>query len=124
MRISDWSSDVCSSDLDLAHVAIKVEPPRHAAHLAKREQLAREARRPPEIDEPHMIARAVERLDAKGRTRRSAGAIILRGQVDDDRLPRLRIVEAVDRPARDQPRRSAERSVGKEWVSTVQYRGE
>src|SRR3546814_16075686 len=58
-----------------------------------------------------MIARAVERLAAKGRTGRAAGAIILRGHVDDDRLPRLRIVEAVDRHARDQPSRQVEQYV-------------
>src|SRR3546814_12876410 len=115
MRISDWSSDVCSSDLrgelrqsrvvqplgqridgfvdrdgalvagfgdmigmhDLAHVAIKVEPPRDAARLPERKQLAREAGGAADIDEPAMIARAVDRPDPEGRPRRSARAIVL-----------------------------------------------
>src|SRR3546814_10969048 len=85
---------------DLAHVAIKVEPPRDAARLPERKQLAREAGGAAEIDEPDMIARAVDRLDPEGRARRSARAIVLRGHVDDDRLARLR---------------SEERRVGKEW---------
>src|SRR3546814_4735378 len=56
---------------DLAHVAIKVEPPRDAARLPERKQLAREAGGAAEIDEPEMIARAVDRLDPEGRARRS-----------------------------------------------------
>src|SRR3546814_19625892 len=88
---------------DLAHVAIKVEPPRDAARLPERKQLAREAGGAAEIDEPDMIARAVDRLDPEGRARRSARAIVLRGHVDDYR-------------------RSEERSVGKECVSTWRSR--
>src|SRR3546814_4729457 len=39
MRISDWSSDVCSSDLDLADAGQQVHHARHAAHLAQLLQL-------------------------------------------------------------------------------------
>src|SRR3546814_6172958 len=87
---------------DLAHVAIKVEPPRDAARLPERKQLAREAGGAAEIDEPDMIARAVDRPDPEGRARRSARAIVLRGHVDDDRLPRLHLLETPDRKARDE----------------------
>src|SRR3546814_12512818 len=110
MRISDWSSDVCSSDLrgelrqsrvvqplgqridgfvdrdgalvagfgdmigmhDLAHVAIKVEPPRDAARLPERKQLAREAGGAAEIDELDMIARAVAPRAPEGTPRSEA----------------------------------------------------
>src|SRR3546814_13869984 len=91
---------------DLAHVAIKVEPPRDAARLPERKQLAREAGGAAEIDEPDMIARAVDRLDPSGRARRSARAIALRGPVDDDRLARLRLIEPVDPQARDEAARN------------------
>src|SRR3546814_15890618 len=96
---------------DLAHVAIEVEPPRHAPRLPQRKQLARQPRGAPEIDQPDMIAGAVDRLDPEGRAGGPAGAIILRGDIDDDRLPRLPLIES-----------SEERRVGKECVSTCRYR--
>src|SRR3546814_10496870 len=58
-----------------------------------------------------MIARAVDRLDPEGRARRSARAIVLRGHVDDDRLARLRLIEPVDRNARDEAGRQVEQHV-------------
>ena len=58
-----------------------------------------------------MVARAVERLDPEGRAGRAARAIVLRGQVDDDRLPRLRPIESVDGDARDEPDRQVEQHV-------------
>src|SRR3546814_18088485 len=58
-----------------------------------------------------MIARAVDRLDPEGRARRSARAIVLRGHVDDDRLARLRLIEPVDRNARDEAGRQVEQQV-------------
>src|SRR3546814_13906115 len=81
---------------DLAHVAIEVEPPRHAPRLPQRKQLARQPRGAPEIDQPDMIAGAVDRLDPEGCAGGPAGATILRGDIDDDRLPRLRLIEPVD----------------------------
>ena len=96
---------------DLAHIAIKIEPPRHPARLPQGEQLARQTRRAPEIDQPHMVARRVERLDPEGRARGSAGAVILRGQVDDDRLSRLRLIEPVDGHARDEAGREMEQHI-------------
>src|SRR3546814_18685417 len=56
---------------DLAHLSIEIEAARHAALFAAREKLARQPRRPPEIDEPDMIARLVERFDP-GRPARRA----------------------------------------------------
>ena len=96
---------------DLAHIAIKIEPPRHPALLPEGEQLARQTRRSPEIDQPHMVARRVERLDPEGRARRSAGAVILRGQIDDDRLSRLRLIEPFDGHARNQAGRQMEQHI-------------
>ena len=58
-----------------------------------------------------MVARRVERLDPEGRARRSAGAVILRGQVDDDRLSRLRLIEPVDGHARDEAGREMEQHI-------------
>src|SRR3546814_11344352 len=107
MRISDWSSDVCSSDLDLAHLSIEIEAARHAALFAEREQLARQPRRPPEIDEPDMIARIVERFDPERRARRATRTVILCGELDDDRLSGLRQIEPFDRETRNQPARKS-----------------
>jgi hypothetical protein len=71
---------------DLAHVAIGVEPPRNLPRLAEREQLLREPRSAPEIDEPDMVARRVECIDAEGRARAAARPVVLRGERDDDLL--------------------------------------
>ena len=87
---------------DLAHVAIKVEPPRDAPCLAQRKELAREARCAAEIDEADMVARAVERLDAERRARGPARTVILRRHLDDDRLPGLRLIEPIDGDAGDE----------------------
>ena len=51
-----------------------------------------------------MIARAVERLDTKGRARAAARPIILRGQLDDDRLPRVGREVGSDRGGKRNPR--------------------
>src|SRR3546814_13301808 len=104
MRISDWSSDVCSSDLDLAHLSIEIEAARHAALFAEREQLARQPRRPPEIDEPDMIARIAERFDPERRARRANRTLNLCGDLDDHRLSGLRLIEPFARERRNQHR--------------------
>src|SRR3546814_20868386 len=71
MRISDWSSDVCSSDLDLA------EQLQRAAVAARSQRLGerREAHRPRRVDvvpaigkakaRPHPLARAIGRVDGE-----------------------------------------------------------
>src|SRR3546814_6178377 len=56
MRISDWSSDVCSSDLELA---------RPSAHADRRSQLYRRCRR-----QPHG-ARIARRIDDHARSDRT-----------------------------------------------------
>src|SRR3546814_11620415 len=105
MRISDWSSDVCSSDLDLAHLSIEIEAARHAALFAEREQLARQPRRPPAIDEQDMIARIAERFDHKQRSRPATPPVILCAALDADPLSSLRLISPFDRPAPNQPTR-------------------
>ena len=96
---------------DLTHVAIQVEAARYATLLAERKKLAGEPGRPPEIYEPHMIARIVERLDPERRTWAAARAIVLRGQFDDDRLSGLRLIEPLDRKTRYQSRRQMKQYV-------------
>src|SRR3546814_12919742 len=58
-----------------------------------------------------MIARAVESLDPEWRAWGPARPIILRGQLDDDRLSGLRLIEPFDREARDEPRRQMEQHI-------------
>src|SRR3546814_3985826 len=58
-----------------------------------------------------MIARIVERLDAEWRARRSTRTVILCGELDDDRLSGLRLIEPFDREARDEPRRQMEQHI-------------
>src|SRR3546814_8421823 len=105
MRISDWSSDVCSSDLalglvggflrgehivrmdDLQFLPILFEPSRHAACLAQGQQLLHPARAAAEIDEAHVIARYIGRMAARGPAPRAL-AVIDRGQRDRDRAAR------------------------------------
>src|SRR3546814_14509200 len=92
MRISDWSSDVCSSDLGRAH-----DPP-----PARPAATPRPAR-------PHPPVRVPRReRPARPTPRRRDG---LRALPRPGRTPRTRRVHS------DEPR-SAERRVGKERVST------
>src|SRR3546814_15378339 len=104
MRISDWSSDVCSSDLLLEdHRDL---PPPDPAHLAGRE-----------ADEVALLARAVPEADlaADDPPRR-------RGDEPHDRqaghgLARAGFPDDCDRLAA----RSEERRVGKECVRTCRF---
>src|SRR3546814_20692855 len=95
MRISDWSSDVCSSDL---------LGPRHCAHALERLRNLRRARRaqllPPDI-----------RRDCGERKRREQ-----RIEIGNEEP------QAAGEPERDERARSEERRVGKECVGTGRYR--
>src|SRR3546814_15980942 len=104
MRISDWSSDVCSSDLPRRQrhrrLAIFAE---RLGHLRRDINLARERR----------VAGGEDRLGRVRLADHSARAE-LEGIVDLG-MPGL--------AARDDDRRSAARRVGKEWVGTCRSRG-
>src|SRR3546814_21140370 len=89
MRISDWSSDVCSSDLDL-DVGVVLEG--HAALVAV-------------LHFAHLVLEAPERLQ---------GAV-----VDDDVVAQQAdLRSALHNPLGHHAARSEERRVGKECVST------
>src|SRR3546814_17281074 len=98
MRISDWSSDVCSSDLTLRHDVEDLEgavglahPPGDAVRLALRAVDAR-------VDQRHVRIGAVGRYGAD-----------------------LEALTAVLRQERQEDRKSV--VVGKECVSTCRSRG-
>src|SRR3546814_16889119 len=95
MRISDWSSDVCSSDLIVITLDRAMRPARTEAVERGEQRLLRPrlSRRSGDADDPAMAAR----------TRR-----------DTERVQRRRAVGDADR--------SEERRVGKECVSTCRSR--
>src|SRR3546814_12370475 len=92
MRISDWSSDVCSSDLTLGHLGA--------------------ARLPDERDMIH-IGAAVGPL--KGARQRRGSIALVKSFAWDDFVIQIF-------GQRRQPRRSEERRVGKECVSQCRSR--
>src|SRR3546814_12323702 len=95
MRISDWSSDVCSSDLRIADIGRVAED---------------QVERPddPLAPVPQAKGGATGHLQRLGIASRIAERILAR--IDAD-------------PARPRPFRSEERRVGKEGVSTCRSRG-
>src|SRR3546814_18729367 len=95
MRISDWSSDVCSSDLGVRQFARKQKP--GALDLG---------------DQPTQFGfQRVELVDELRAALADIGA-----QLGSDAIEhRHRHVHG--------PRRAEERRVGKEWCSTCRYRG-
>src|SRR3546814_16995602 len=96
MRISDWSSDVCSSDLQIGHQAPLLHP---ADQLFLSQVGAEEG----EIDGHQVVRHAVERRGAGGGGRRGRFqfGFVITGEEDV---------------------RSEERRVGKECVSTGRSR--
>src|SRR3546814_12068940 len=110
MRISDWSSDVCSSDLQIARLLILILARQAALHLdrlgAPRED--GDAVEPLLPVEQRAIARG---LDLGGRDR-----LVARFQFLQTGDVGLGFLEPFDQA------RSEERRVGKEWVSTVSSR--
>src|SRR3546814_19733497 len=87
MRISDWSSDVCSSDLrgDRRH-GRAAEGDRH--RRAAGQDAAGGARLPPPLRRGLVDGGALQRLSAEGASGFRAAAVV--GEVpDDDYLPRL-----------------------------------
>src|SRR3546814_11248203 len=98
MRISDWSSDVCSSDLELQH-------PEPALALA---------------DD---MVRAIRRGHVAQNRRDGADVVeIGAGRILDARVALHQDAERPLRTRRLLRRRSEERRGGKEWVSTCRSR--
>src|SRR3546814_11935749 len=103
MRISDWSSDVCSSDLDVDGAAGTV-----AAQLAEREAfrhhtLAGKGGIAVQQHGHHLAALGIAELGLLGARLAEAD------RVDDFQMRRI---------CGQRPMRSEERRGGKEWVST------
>src|SRR3546814_12010126 len=106
MRISDWSSDVCSSDLEVAHLAVLAAP---VDRRLDRPPLARRDGTEPlggEVDQ-NLV------LDIAGRGDDHRAGIVV---VPVKARPRLA------RHAPDDPGRSEEHRVGKEGVGTRKSR--
>src|SRR3546814_20562872 len=115
MRISDWSSDVCSSDLIILARIAAVEPPDGEAAVAQ-QLLVETARRDAQVGAFEIgfgKAGEARKLTADLRAFLALQFLALeqRGGVGADRpLPRFI------------GKRSEERRVGKECVSTCRYR--
>src|SRR3546814_12197233 len=94
MRISDWSSDVCSSDLEALSLLVRGDVQHHLDDEH------------PSVDQPLLerVDRVVAALD-----------LILVGEAADPADQHVLVVRAVDD-------RSEERRVGKECVSTCRSR--
>src|SRR3546814_17462801 len=103
MRISDWSSDVCSSDLQLAGRSVIGEPPfveqQHAVAAFGFVEIGGR----PDYGHPFV-----------GQRLHHAPQILTADRIDTD----TRFIEQQD----SRPGRSEERRVGKECVSTCRYR--
>src|SRR3546814_12479883 len=117
MRISDWSSDVCSSDLTLDLVAEEIEPQR--LFLARREKVYDPAAHSELARVGHCfhtpIAVGLQQLGQFIDRNAFAGGEGRHQLTDTEGSPGpLREGIAVGEPAL----RSAEGRVGEEWVST------
>src|SRR3546814_17294611 len=96
MRISDWSSDVCSSDLPALNIGLL-----RKQHLADVRML----------DDRHRIAALLGQRAALRTIARILHGMQIAGVAEHHRAQ-----------ANDDARRSEERRVGKECVSTCRYR--
>src|SRR3546814_15218481 len=114
MRISDWSSDVCSSDLEAAVQGHRTRATGLAQHVLRGGGVQRPAIQLLLIVDlhAHLFARAGRRL--RGKREHAAGRA--RGEVIADALA---VVLAELRIAVQAPPRSEARRVGKECGSTV-----
>src|SRR3546814_15785012 len=105
MRISDWSSDVCSSDLLIAHLA-----PILGHHLARHDAMIDEPRQPVRQNvarDAELLLELLEMMDA-----------VESGAQDNERPSLTHRFER----ERQGAMRSEERRVGKECVSTCRSR--
>src|SRR3546814_12064220 len=125
MRISDWSSDVCSSDLAdlILHRGFGIERRRRVDRARRRvlEAAALEAARHHRIEE--MI---VVRLEIQAAAIGDVVPALLRGNVEEfvpaQRRHAARVGDAVGLVVARLAHRSEERRVGKERVSTCRAR--
>src|SRR3546814_11560487 len=116
MRISDWSSDVCSSDLLLRRRRQHAQPRRDPRTLSRKTRSGRQDRKY-EVPRPRALARAGEQLErACGRSRRGPPA------ASEDGYSAY-AEKALDGLCR-RCLRSEERRVGKECVRTCKFRWE
>src|SRR3546814_9394735 len=114
MRISDWSSDVCSSDLDgCEHDAERGDEQRVQQPDQERLPVCRDRRIGDEVEEDVETGGRLEEAEA--------GCNAERGKIGErivDEPPDQR-----DERGQDEDLRSEERRVGKECVSTCRSRG-
>src|SRR3546814_18546084 len=118
MRISDWSSDVCSSDLLLEEIQIN----------ALRGRIAREVQDQHLRRRPRFLDRLLQFLEEVDVRRHPHMAHVGAGEhhaVWMDRIRRIRhqhhITGTERRERQMRETRSEERRLGKECVSTVRY---
>src|SRR3546814_14889098 len=116
MRISDWSSDVCSSDLEGARAEKSVRPLRrlhdlgqHPAHVARMDEEDQRPMRPDPGFPQHPLAQRLER---------GLGGVDVGNFVAHMMLPARRVLLQKTRDGG----RSEESRVGKECVSTCRSR--
>src|SRR3546814_8927344 len=107
MRISDWSSDVCSSDLNTASSANLDPAAEHAAEPGL-EEAAR--------TQPHSDPGETASSNAENKIRRPILSVRTPVEAAEARVP------FVQRVVFEQYGRSEERRVGKECVSTCRSR--
>src|SRR3546814_18014275 len=114
MRISDWSSDVCSSDLCIAErVSRTLAGDVFPTDARRAEALVDLIFQPP-----------ADRADEAFRRWRGVGGADLQDTGDERRVPGSPVAHdaASARPGHAHPPRSEERRVGKECDSTGRYR--
>src|SRR3546814_20438478 len=117
MRISDWSSDVCSSDLARVEHLVRDEPEGdrtgHAGEGAEHQQESRlrkrEAARLLEVEHAPAVDRVTRDIGERARDREYPDG----GDLEDRKLHREHAARA----------RPEERRVGQEWVSTFRSGG-
>src|SRR3546814_20693327 len=117
MRISDWSSDVCSSDLQERHPGIEPAPARQEP--PKQLEL-------PDLDRDDADAASDKRAMDRVRTALVRADAMNQGR-DRDLLPGMCAMKVrqnlyIDQRLSAALERSEERRVGKEWVSTCRSR--
>src|SRR3546814_16182820 len=120
MRISDWSSDVCSSDLFVRHVAPYDVPIK--AGVAKHAVIAAFVRCGLDRTDPHVLRHSIaSRLLADGTPMKHIADVLRHRSLDTSKIYTkidLRRLSAVAMPWP----RAEERRVGKECVSRCRSR--
>src|SRR3546814_3352554 len=110
MRISDWSSDVCSSDLRFLQLTVELDP------AARRRERGRDPGGGEPVGPPAVVRR--EPLDAQ----QVGGLANVMFGDERGRGERRDMLAHQEIAAQTRPRRSEERRVGKACVSTCRSR--